>query len=162
MVERRSLSNLLDDLEGQAGKLRQAVAAHTQKEEHHREQRRTLGERLEALEERLGRFRDAATAVLEMAEPPRDPAPAATADFGSPASPKLARMVDHVLAVRPDATPFGATEISREVNRLFRDRLRRGTDGRQISVVLRRYCDQGELRLARPGRPYSEGLYTVA
>jgi hypothetical protein len=158
-MERRSLSHLLSDLEGQAERLRQAVAVHTQQEEHHREQRRALGERLEALEERLGRFRDAAAAVLEMAEPPRQPAPDVAADFGSPSRPKLARMVDHVLAGRPDATPFGAAEISREVNRVFRDRLRRTTDGRQISVVLRRYCDQGQLRLARPGRPYDEALY---
>jgi hypothetical protein len=160
MDEKRTLPTLLADLEGQVERLRQGVALHTQQEEHHREQKKILAERLAALDERLGRFREAAAAVLELAEPPAaTAAPSPIEDFGSASKPKLSRMVDHVLAQRLDATPFGAAEISREVNRHFGQRLRHATDAGQISVFLRRYRDDGRLRMARKGRSYSEALY---
>jgi len=163
MDEKRTLAALLSDLEGQAERLRQGVAFHTEQEKHHGEQRKDLADRLAALDERLGRFREAATAVLELAEPPAaratPQAPSPVEDFGSASRPKLTRMVQHVLAQRTDANPFGAAEISSEVNRVFGQRLRRATDARQISVVLRRYRNDGRLRLARKGRSYSEALY---
>lgn len=162
MTEHRSLPALLTDLERQTEKLRQEVALHTRQEEHHREQKQLLAERLQQLDERLQRFREAAEAVLEVAETPKSSAPSPVEDWGSASRPKIGRMVEHVLDHRLEPVAFGAEEISREVNRVFGDRLRRTTDGRQVSVVLRRLRDQGRLRLAKKGRAYSEAFYERA
>jgi chromosome segregation ATPase len=159
VVEQRSLPALLAELERQADELRRKVAHHTSQEEHHREQKQLPTERLQTLDERLLRFRESAEAVLAVAETPKSNAPSAVEDWGSAYRPKLGRMVEHVVGDRFDPTPFGAEDISREVNRLFAQHLRRATDGRQISVVLRRLRDQGRLRLARAGRAYREALY---
>lgn len=160
-LEDRSVRILLTDLESQVEKLRQSVVFHEQQEEHHREQKIGQKEKLAVLEERLTRFREAASAVLEVAEvPPAPPQREVIEDWGSMSRPKVGRMIERVIADHPaEAGPFGASAITREVNRRFGDRMRRTLDSRQVSVSLRRLEERGRLRRVRKGRSYSEALY---
>lgn len=132
----------MHELENPVEKLRQSVALHEQQEEHHREQKRIQKEKLVLVEECLASFRTAAEAALEVAEPPAAPAVLPVhdlEDWGSMSRPKVGKMIERVVAERTaDSSPFGARDISREVNRRFGDKMRSTTDGRKVSVNLRR------------------------
>lgn len=161
MRESRSIQSLLAELEVQVGTLRREVATHAEREDFHREQKTSGTERLELLEARLEKFKTAATELLEVAGPPAAAPVVDSEDWGTLAHPKVARMVERVLAERPAGAAFGATEVSRAVNQAFSPRLRRAVDARQISVILRRLEARGRLRLARKGKAYGEALYSL-
>lgn len=166
MNENRSIATLLTDLEARIENLRREVAFHKQQETHHREQGVTSAESLAELETRLAEFRTAAQALLAVAPPPparsATPAPLDTEDWGTQARPKIGKMVERVIAEREGDDPFNATEVSHHVNQRFSGRMKRSSDARQISVILRRLAAAGTLQIARKGKAYEEALYTRA
>lgn len=163
MNEQRSIATLLTDLDTRIGELRRQVALHKQQEEHHREQGASSARELAELETRLAEFRNVADALLAVAPPPSPrgaaPVPFEAEDWGTQARPKIGKMVEWVIAERQDEEPFNASEVSRLVNQRFRDRMKRATDARQISVTLRRLAAAGTLTLSRKGKAYEEALY---
>jgi len=166
MDEQRSIATLLTDLEARIETLRREVVFHKQQEAQHREQGAKSAETLAELETRLGEFRTAAQALLAVAPPPpaRSTVPASldTEDWGTQARPKIGKMVERVIAEREGDAPFNPSEVSRDVNRRFGGRMKRSSDPRQISVILRRLAAAGKLEIARKGKAYEEALYTVA
>lgn len=165
MNEQRSIATLLTDLEARIETLRREVAFHEQQETHHRERGASSAATLAELETRLAEFRTAAQALLAVAPPPAKatlPASLDTEDWGTQARPKIGKMVERVIAEREGDAPFNPTQVSRDVNRRFAGRLKRSSDSRQISVILRRLAAAGKLEIARKGKAYEEALYTVA
>ena len=83
--------------------------------------------------------------------------PKPSLDIGRKAS--LTAMIRRVLEIRPAGDVFGTNIITAEVNRHFRERLRRPVKEKLVSITLKRLSSQGELRQVRAGRPHHEALY---
>ncbi len=83
--------------------------------------------------------------------------PKPSLDIGRKAS--LTAMIRRVLEIRPAGDVFGTNIITAEVNRNFRERLRRPVKEKLVSITLKRLSSQGELRQVRAGRPHHEALY---
>jgi hypothetical protein len=71
----------------------------------------------------------------------------------------LSRLVNRVIEGKPVDERFGATAVTREVNRRFADILRRPATQRQVALALRRQARQGRIHQVRRGRPHYEALY---
>jgi hypothetical protein len=163
MSSKLSVEDVLSNLEQRAVFHREQEALHAQKEVHHREQRALHAAELEKVLQSLEAFRALAPSAVELARPlPLKTAPAVAIDEAKlPPSGRL--MVSRLirLAVEsPDLPePFGASAVVAEANRRFADRLREPVGPRTASDVLRRMLAEGEIQLAREGRPSHEALY---
>ncbi len=163
MATSRSIDEVLMRLQEQVHFHDEQEKFHAAQELLHRDERSAHAAALEEARRRLEIFQAAATEALDLAE--RDVVPTRQIqnpndeDLGTVSRPKLVRMVWLVLeSKRPDER-FGAKGLSREVSQHFRDRLRRGVDATQMSVVLRRLHHRGLIHQVRPGRPHQEALY---
>ena len=155
-----SLSAIMANLDAQIALHRKREAFHAEQESLHRQQRELHAAELEVLTKNLETFRAASTAVLDLASrhvpsvaPPTAPDP----DPGR--RPRLSRMVDLVLESWPAGSPFGLSNIASEINRRYRDRLRKPVDPRMVSVHLRRRLANGTLVAVERGRPHHEARY---
>lgn len=158
-MRERSVGEVMASLEGQVSLFKEREAYHSQQEAYHQKERARFAAELEAVSRQLEAFRAAVTAAARNLG---GVASMQQEDLGSASRPKLARMVEIVLAgVAPDAR-FGVGWVSQEVNRRFGSRLAHPADQRRISVVLRRFHRRGLFALARRGRPHWEALYTKA
>lgn len=72
---------------------------------------------------------------------------------------QAAKLVARVVDWMAEGVSFGATQVAAEINRRYRDKLRRRLSARDVSVTLRRLHDAGRLRLVRKGRSNHEALY---
>jgi hypothetical protein len=68
-------------------------------------------------------------------------------------------MVTKIVESWPVGQPFGTTAITNEINRRYRDRLRKPAGSRMVSLHLRRLLATGEVASVREGRPFHEALY---
>ena len=164
MAKIRSVEEILARLQEQVDFHGERESFHAAQEELHREQRSSHAAALEEARRRLESFQAAAAEALELADRNVVPKKRQGEEFeienlGSPARPKLGRMVTLLLKEKAPDERFGAQELSREVNQRFRDHLKRAVDPVQISVVLRRLERRGLIHQGRPGRPYKEALY---
>jgi hypothetical protein len=73
-----------------------------------------------------------------------------------PTSKLVARIVHRL----PEGETFGAQRVAEEANRRHADKLKKPVDARQVSVVLRRMRDTGDLHQTQPGGAAHEALYT--
>ena len=154
-----SLGEIVAKLEAQIAFHREREALAARQEALFREQRVAHGAELEVLTRNVEALKAAAKTAIELAgrslpdlpslEPP-DP------DAGRRLS--LPRMVERVIERLP-AAPFGAAAVTAELNRRYRERLRRPVKARLVSIVLRRRLAAGRLTSVREGRPHHEALY---
>lgn len=158
------LSAILSNLEAQIARHRERETFHAQQESHHGQQRQLHAAELEVLTKNLETFRAAATAALDLADRPGASTPALAASAPAPdpdpgRKPRLSRMVALVVESWPANQPFGVSNVTAEVHRRYRDRLRKAVDPRMISVHLRRLLAAGRLAAVQRGRPHHEALY---
>lgn len=149
-----------------AGRLRTRIelhrtreAFHAGQEAHHRDHRAAHAAELEALTRNLAALEAAAAAAVELASRPVAAPPAAEPlpELGKRLT--LPRMIDRVLGEKIPGQPFGAAEITAEINQRFRNALRRPLSPRLVSIALRRMRQSGRLQGVRKGRPHYEALY---
>ena len=166
MTSDASLAAIVASLDAQIALHREREAFHAEKESLHRQQRELHAAELEVLTKNLETFRAATAGVLDLAgrhipsvppAPAPPPPPAPDPDPGR--KPRLSRMVDLVLASLPPGKPFGLSHVAGEINRRYRDRLRKPADPRMVSVHLRRRLANGTLVAVERGRPYHEAQY---
>jgi len=141
---------------------REREAFHAEQENLHRQQREIHAAELEVLTKNLATFRAATAAALDLAARhvpavPSPPPPAPDPDPGR--RPRLSRMVDLVLQSWPAGSPFGLSNVASEIDRRYRDRLRKPVDPRMVSVHLRRRLANGTLIAVERGRPHHEARY---
>src|SRR5829696_7542255 len=111
-----SLSEILVNLEKQIESLREQIGLHARQEEHHREQRALREAELEGATTHLESFRSVAVVAVDLDFPVAVPAaPPPAEDLGR--HPTLARMVERVIADRPEGEPFGPKLVVKEINR---------------------------------------------
>jgi hypothetical protein len=157
MAASMTLDAMVSQLEAQIAFEREREAFHAAQEAYHREQRAVYVADLEKLTTTLEALKAAAAVSAELAARARYTPPPPSLDIGRKAS--LTRMIRHIIAARPAGDVFGTNIITAEVNRHYRERLRRPVKEKLVSITLRRMLNQGELRSVRPGKPHHEALY---
>lgn len=160
MATQTSLESIVSRLEAQIAFDQEREAFHAAQETFHREQRAVFAAEIEKLTAVLEAFKTAAatTAELETRAAAFTPPPKPNLDIGRKAS--LTRMIRRVLETRPAGDVFGTNFITAEINRHYRERLRRPVKAKLVSITLKRLQRQGELRQVRAGRPHHEALYS--
>ena len=160
-----SVAEILAKLQARIAHHEEQVAFHQQQEAHHREQSASHGAELEKVRQHFEAFQAAALPAADMAGVPvtpgkgRDETPEDFHEFIGkriPTSKLVARIVHRLLE---DET-FGAQRVAEEANRRHADKMKKPVGARQVSVVLRRMRDAGELHQAQPGGAAHEALYT--
>jgi len=156
-------NEIVSRLEAQIAFHQEREGFHAAREAAHREERGRHAAELETLTRSLESLKAAGTTAASLASrslpstpapPPPDP------DAGRRIS--LMRMVTRVVEALGPEEVFGPRAVTEEVNRRYRDRLRRPVPERLVSVNLRRLLDAGELRSIRKGRPHHEALFARA
>jgi hypothetical protein len=161
MGSKLSVSQVVANLEARLDFHRQQEELHAQQEVHHREQRALHAAEMEKIQAGLEPFRTAAESVEKLAEEPipgqkpKQQAP----DLG-PGQPTPSRVIRAVVESYEPGQRFGANTLAAEVNRRHPDKLDTPVDGRTVSVVLRRMKEERRIHLVRPGKAYSEALYS--
>jgi hypothetical protein len=156
-----SVKEVLSHLEQRAAFHREQEAFHGEQEVYHREQRALHAAELEKVLQSLEGFRAASASAVDLAVPPlAKPQPMEEVELPPPGRLRVSRLLRLVVASQDLAEPFGASAVAAEANRRFRDHLSEPVGPRTASDVLRRMLDEGELQLARAGRPSHEALYT--
>jgi len=163
MSSRRSVEEVLSNLEARAVFLREREAFHAQQEAHHREQRAALAAEREKVQQNLEAFRTAIASTADLALPPAPasvPSTLGEAKLPLPGRLMVSRLLRLVVESPGLEEPFGPTAVAAEVNRRFPDRLPEPVGTRTASDVLRRMLAEGELELVRPGKASHAALYT--
>jgi hypothetical protein len=159
-----SVAEVLEKLEKRLAYHREQADHHTKQESHHREQSAFHLAELKRVGEHLEAFKATALTAAELAAEATEPPPPVQQESDDDrdlvgkkiqSSKLVARAVDRMAA----GVSFGATEVAVEVNRRYRDKLRRSLTARDVSVTLRRLHAAGRLRLVRQGRSNHEALY---
>jgi hypothetical protein len=162
-----SVAEVLDKLEKRLAHHRERADFHAQQEIHHRERSAFHLAELERVSQHFEAFKATALTAADLAGELAAPAPPAKEEpeddrefIGKrvQAAKLVARVVDRIVG----GATFGAAQVAAEVNRRYRDLLRRPVDARAVSVTLRRLRDAGRLRLVRAAKANQEGLYVKA
>jgi hypothetical protein len=164
MSTKLSIAEVLAKLEARVAFHEQREAHHTQQEGIHREQRESHAADLAQARRNLESFRAISAEALDFVqqgdgappEPPVDPLIGVSQSSGRVVPSRLVRAI---VGSRKDGEPFGATDVAREVNRRFRDKLRRPMSSRAVGDTLRRMEAQRLIHLVRPGRAKYEALF---
>jgi hypothetical protein len=164
MSTKLSVAEVLAKLEARAAFHEQREAHHAQQEGLHREQRESHAADLAQARRNLESFRAISAEALDFVqqgaaappEPPVDPLIGVSQASGRVVPSRLVRAV---VGSRKDDEPFGATAVAREVNRRFKDKLRRPMSARAVGDTLRRMEAQRLIHLVRPGRAKYEALF---
>jgi len=154
-----SLADLLADLEAKVAFHRRQEGLCAEQEALYRERRSLHAAELQRISQVYESLRAAAATAEEIAAQAL-PAEAPGEDLGSPSRPKLTRMVARVLEDKAPNAPFGASEVTAEVNRRYAAHLRRPAEEEQIAVILKRLAENGRLHKICKGRPYHQALYS--
>lgn len=154
-----SIAEVLSRLEKQLAFLQDREAFHAQQEVFHREQRARFATELADVARRYETFKASSAEAVEAAVQAR--ATGAPEEDGPDLGgrPKLPRLVARVLETVPEDHNFGAVWLAQEINRRFGKRLRRPTNQRLVSIVLRRMAQRGQLYVYKKGRPHQEARY---
>jgi hypothetical protein len=161
MSKTLSVAQMLANLEARAAFHQERRSFHAEKKAHHHEQLALHDAELRKTRERLEAFKAAAEAASELAAPPSAPeedrAKEEIAYFGK--RPMLSRLVARVVDSQPAGEVFGARVIAAEVNRRYREVVKKPVQPRTVSVVLRRLEIARRIRQTRPGKALYEALY---
>jgi hypothetical protein len=142
-----TVPQVLEALDAQIAHHREREAFHASQEALHRDERALHAAELERLTKNAGAFRESLEVVQSLT----------AADPGERLN--LTRLVGlAVEALKPDQ-PFSASDLAREIDRRFGERLKKPTSRKLVGIVLSRMLDRGRLRLVRKGRPHTEALY---
>jgi cell pole-organizing protein PopZ len=159
MSKSLSVAQMLANLEARIASLRERRAFHAEQEAHHRDQLALHDAELQTVVERFEAFKAAAEAAEELAQPPVPPAPAEgpIPTFGN--RPMVSRLVARVVESWPAGEELGARSVAAEVNRRYRDVLKRPVAPGTVSVTLRRLRNARRIQQVRPGKALYEALY---
>jgi hypothetical protein len=161
MSKTLSVAQMLANLEARIAFYQERRAFHAEQEAHHREQLALHDAELQKTRERFEAFKAAAEAASDLAAPVAVPEMDAAAEeisyFGN--RPMVSRLVARVVESQPAGEPFGARAIAMEVNRRYREVLKKPVNPGTVSVALRRLEASGRIRQIRPGKALHEALY---
>jgi hypothetical protein len=158
MGPKMTVEETLARLEAQIEHHRTQEAVHAAEEERHRAERARHAAALEDVTRRCTAFRAAADAVADLAgrlAPPCPPDPEAL----PPRERTPTRLIARLLPELGPEESFGASRLTRDIDRRFGALLARPIQRRLVSIVLGRMARQGRIHRLRSGRPHWEALY---
>ncbi|HET9209905.1 MAG TPA: hypothetical protein VFR03_05875, partial [Thermoanaerobaculia bacterium] len=154
-----SVAQILANLEARIASLRERRAFHAGQAAYHHEQLALHDAELQKVLERFEAFKTAAEAAAEVALPPAPAAPAGEPipTFGN--RPMVSRLVARVVESWPAGVELGAKAVAAEVNRRYKDVLKKPVSSETVSVTLRRLRAARRIQQVRPGRALYEAVY---
>jgi hypothetical protein len=161
-----SVAEILAKLEARIAHHEQQVAFHQQQEAHHREQSASHAAELEQVRQHFEAFRAAALPAADLAGVPVAAPSQSKAeepeDYREFVGKRLvmSKLITRAIHRLGETETFGAHRVAEEVNRRYRDQLKKPVGARVVSVVLRRMRDAGELHQVKPGGAAHEALYS--
>ncbi len=151
-----SVAEVLANLEERIAFHRQQADFHAQQEVHHRDQNAVHLAELKRVTEHFEAFKAVALSAVEVAQERRTAPPQPIEEpeddsefIGKRIMPS--RLVARVVDRMPDDATFGARQVTAEVNRRYKDKLRKPVQARAVSITLRRLQANGRLLLVRQG-----------
>jgi hypothetical protein len=154
-----SVARILWELEARIEHHRSQEAHHAQQEAFHQQQKARHAAELAFALERYETFRAAADSAGELVARPREE-PAVDDSFPSGKWAVLSRLVARIVATKGPIEPFGANEITLEIEERWGDRFKRRVDPRSVAAKLRRMARTGHIHQLRAGRAFHEALYS--
>lgn len=164
MSRKLSIERVLTELEARIQHLRSQEAFHAEKEAFHQKEKVRFAEELKMVEERFEAFQAAAEAVTGLVVPSldqREEKEEKKIDDSIPPGKGavLSRLVARMVAAKDPTEPFGASDITFEIQQRFGPRLKRKVDVRTVAAKLRRMARSGLIHQTREGRSFHEAMY---
>ncbi len=160
MSSHLSVSEILTKLETRIALHREKAALHLQQEAHHREQGTFHTAELEKVTAHYEAFKATAATAAGLAQEPATPQVDVEEEKGLGPRPTASKLIGRVVDRLPGGEDFGPTRVAAEVNRRYRDRMRKPVEVRTVAVNLRRLSDAGRIRRVREGKAHHESLFT--
>jgi hypothetical protein len=161
MSSKLSIAEILTKLEARIEFHRQQAAHHVAQEAWHREQSTHHSAELEKVLARFEAFKATAGDAADLAAESVLPQPPKGLVDDLPPGRKFtqSKLIQRVVQDLEPGVPFTATQVAAEVNRRFRERLKRPVDKRVAATALRRLRDSREIREVEAGRSFHEAWY---
>jgi len=159
MSTKLSIAEILAKLEARIEFHRRQASHHVERETWHREQSTHHSAELEKVLARFEAFKATAAEAAELAVESVIPQMGPVDDL-PPRRFTKAKLILRVVEDQEEGKPFNATQIAAEVNRRFRERLKRPVDKRVVATALRRLRDAGEIRELVAGRSFHEAQFS--
>ena len=161
MSTKLSIAEILAKLEARVEFHRQQASHHVAREAWHREQSTHHSAELEKVLARFEAFKATATEAADLAVESVMPQPAGPVDDLPPGKTfTKSKLILRVVQSMEEGTPFSAAQVTAEVNRRFRERMKKPVDRRVVSTNLRRLRDAGQIREVEEGRSFHEAKYS--
>jgi hypothetical protein len=160
MSTKLSVAEILAKLEARIEFHRQQAGHHVERETWHREQSAHHSAELQKVLARFEAFKATAAEAAELAVESVIPQTGPVDDLPPGRRFTKAKLIFRVVQDQEEGKPFNATQIAAEVNRRFRERLRKPIDKRVVGTVLRRLRDAGELEELVAGRSFHEAQFS--
>lgn len=159
MSRHLSVDRILGELKDRIEHHQSQEAFHTQQEAFHQQQKARHSAALALARERYETFQAAADSAGELVARPREE-PVVDDSMPSGKWAVLGRLVDRIIATKGPIEPFGANDITRDIEERWGDRLKRRVDPRTVAAKLRRMARTGRIHQLRAGRAFHESLYS--
>jgi hypothetical protein len=154
-----SVTRILATLEAQMKLHQEREAHHAAQEAFHRDLRTTHAAEYATISQHYEAFKASAESAAEIAS--RAAAFPELQPQGPPTKfPLPSRLVARAVAAQPAGESFTPSRIAQEVNRRYRNELRKPLGSRLASTALRRLLAEGQVRLVQKGAPHHEAVYT--
>lgn len=161
MSTRLSIAEILAKLEARIEFHRHQAEHHIAQEAWHREQSTHHSAELEKIVARFEAFKATATEAASLAVESVHLQSIGPVDDLPPGKRfTKSKLIFRVVQDQEEGRPFNATEVTAEVNRRFRERLKKPVDKRVVGTALRRLRDLGEIREVEAGRSFHEAKYS--
>lgn len=157
-----SIVQMLAQLEARVAHHEKQQALYAEQEALYRDKAAFHKAQLEAAQAHLEAFRTASVAAGELLVRDRSvvAAPASPpADIDVRRRKSLSRMMALIIEELPADAVFGATTLTRAIQKRWGAKLRRQPDPRSAATTLRRWATDGRIVQVREGRAHNEGLY---
>jgi hypothetical protein len=159
MSTKLSIAEILAKLEARVAFHRQQASHHVAREAWHREQSTHHSAELEKVLARFEAFKAAATEAADLAVESVMPREGLADDLPPGKTFTKSKLILRVVQSMEEGTPFSAAQVTAEVNRRFRERMKKPVDRRVVSTNLRRLRDAGQIREVEEGRSFHEAKY---
>jgi hypothetical protein len=158
-----SVAQILANLEKQMALHKEREGHHAEREAFHREQRALHAAELETVAKHYEAFKASAGSAAEIAARVAAAAPPKVAPPPAPVTLKQPhKLVDRAVAELPEGTVYTSSQLAAEVNRRYRNELKKPISGPTASTCLRRLLARGEVRLVKKGTAHIQSVYTRA
>lgn len=162
MSRQLSIEKVLAELKARIERHRSQEAFHAEQEVFHQKEKVRHAEELQLVVTRFEAFQAAADAVTGLVEPPQDQKEDPKIDDSIPhgKGAVLSKLVARLVATKSPTEPFGASEITHEIQQRYGARLKRKVDVRAVAAKLRRMAGSQLIHQTREGRAFHEALYS--